>query len=528
MLRRCKYIVATLVVLFTPLLLQAPSSRAVAADITMLRWIDSNGTPAPQAAQAVAVLLDAASHGLNPHDYHAAALQLSLDRVRAGVGVDASSLKIVDDQLTRNVARYLRHVHAGRLDPAALQHNFKPPVAEPFNALAYLDAALQSGQVAHAMAAAAPAIPLYESVRQAMQHYQQLQGHPGWSVPLQPPAGRSVKPGQPYASLAVLTQRLVALGDLPLGTPVPDVYTEPVITGVREFQSRHGLEADGAIGPATLAALNITPAQRVNQMALTLERLRWTPLLHSERMIVVNIPEFVLRAYEVRSGRIDMRLEMRVIVGKALNTRTPVFQEDMRFIEFSPYWNIPPSIARGETLPRLRRDPAYFDKQGFEFVTSTGQVVNHLSTQAIEAVQAGQWRIRQRPGPANALGDIKFIFPNNQNIYLHHTPSEQLFERTRRDFSHGCIRIEAPVDLAMFVLQNNPAWTQQRIREAMSAGTSRTIRLDAPLPVLIAYSTVLVKNDKVYFFPDIYQQDSRLERALASASAQARSDTAIQ
>jgi murein L,D-transpeptidase YcbB/YkuD len=190
----------------------------------------------------------------------------------------------------------------------------------------------------------------------------------------------------------------------------------------------------------------------------------------------------------------------------------------MRFIEFSPYWNVPPSIARSETLPRLRRDPAYLNQQGFEFVTSSGQVITSLSEQAIRAVQSGQWRIRQRPGPQNALGDIKFIFPNNQNIYLHHTPAEQLFARTRRDFSHGCIRIEQPVELARFVLQNDAAWTETRIREAMQAGTSRTLKLNAPLPVLIAYSTVLVKNGKVHFFPDIYQQDARLERALAEAS----------
>jgi murein L,D-transpeptidase YcbB/YkuD len=250
-------------------------------------------------------------------------------------------------------------------------------------------------------------------------------------------------------------------------------------------------------------------------MALTLERLRWTPLLYGPRMIVVNIPEFLLRAYETEGNRVKLELEMRVIVGRALDTRTPIFLEDMRFIEFSPYWNVPRSIARSETLPALRRNPGYFTQQGFEFVSQRGEIVNALSNEAIEAVQRGEWRIRQRPGPRNALGDIKFIFPNDQNIYLHHTSAPQLFSRVRRDFSHGCIRIESPVQLALFVLRNSPQWTETRIEAAMKAGKSRTIRLDQPVPVLIAYSTAVVKNGgTVYFYPDVYQQDARLEQAL--------------
>jgi L,D-transpeptidase YcbB len=232
-------------------------------------------------------------------------------------------------------------------------------------------------------------------------------------------------------------------------------------------------------------------------------------------MIVVNVPEFLLRAYEVKpDGTIDINLQMRVIVGRALDTSTPLFDEDMRFIEFSPYWNIPPSIARGETLPRLRRDPAYFNRQGFEFVMKDGSVSTELSQANLDAVQHGAARIRQRPGPQNALGDIKFIFPNNTNIYLHHTPAPQLFERARRDFSHGCIRVEAPVALAQFVLQNDPRWTQQRIETAMQAGKAQTIRLAEPIPVVLAYSTVVVLDGTVYFFDDIYGHDKKLANAL--------------
>jgi len=250
-------------------------------------------------------------------------------------------------------------------------------------------------------------------------------------------------------------------------------------------------------------------------MALTLERLRWTPLQSHPRMIVVNVPEFVLRAYETdQQGNIDMKLRMKVIVGRALDTSTPVFDEDMRFIEFSPYWNVPPSIARGETIPRLKRDPAYFSRQGFEFVKSDGSVSTQLSDANLQAVVNGQARIRQRPGPVNALGDIKFIFPNNTHIFLHHTPAPQLFERSRRDFSHGCIRVEEPVALARFVLENDPAWPRERIEQAMQAGKSQTIRLNEPIPVVLAYGTVIVRDGQVYFYDDIYGHDATLSKAL--------------
>jgi L,D-transpeptidase YcbB len=186
----------------------------------------------------------------------------------------------------------------------------------------------------------------------------------------------------------------------------------------------------------------------------------------------------------------------------------------MRAIEFSPYWNIPPSIAKAEIVPKLRREPGYFEAQGLEFVGTDGHAVAALSEANLDAVMQGKMRIRQRPGEKNALGDIKFIFPNNDNIYLHHTPSVELFGRQRRDFSHGCIRVEDPVALARFVLQNQPEWTEERIRAAMESGKSTTLRLAQPLPVVIAYATVIVKNKQVYFFDDIYGNDKLLDAAM--------------
>jgi murein L,D-transpeptidase YcbB/YkuD len=479
----------------------------------MPSWFE-HGRPGSDALLALGVLADAEAQGLNPQDYRVAELSRAFQQANSN-GVEPAMIAGLDDQLTRALAQYLRDLHQGRLNPEELQHRFKAPPLSTFEPRSIIAEARSAGRLAQALNDAVPDVPMYESLRATMNAYRAMGLPPAWQVTLPALPARSLKPGDEYVGLATLAARLVALSDLPPSAIVPARYEGELVDAVRRFQIRHGLDGDGIIGPSTLTQLEVTPPQRVRQMALTLERLRWTPLLYGPRMIVVNVPEFVLRAYETQGSHVKLDLEMRVIVGRALDTRTPIFLEDMRFIEFSPYWNVPRSIARGETLPKLRSDPAYFTQQGFEFVAQDGKVVHSLSSAAIDAVQRGEWRIRQRPGPRNALGDIKFIFPNDQNIYLHHTPAPQLFSRVRRDFSHGCIRIESPVLLAMFVLNGNAEWTETRIDQAMKAGKSRTIKLDNPIPVLIAYSTAVVKNGgKVYFYPDIYKQDARLEQAL--------------
>ena len=479
-------------------------------------WFDGD-RPSAQAQQAVALLQDAGADGLEPAHYDADRLQRAVVSAAEGSLPDAETRVRVDAELTRAMQRFLTDLNRGRIDPRRIHADYHLP-RRSFDAAATLRAAVADQRLPEAVRQAAPRLQLYADLRRVLADYRAL-GNEAWRVPLPALPGGKVEPAQDYSGLPVVAQRLQALGDLPnVGQP-PLRYDGAMVEAVRAFQRRHGLTDDGVIGRATRAALDVSPSQRVEQIALTMERLRWTPLLQGPRMIVVNVPEFVLRGYEVRGDRIDVRLRMKVIIGRALQTRTPLINEDMRFIEFSPYWNVPASIARDELVPRLRNEPAYFEHEGFEFVGPSGDVSTALSADLLEAVRRGEWRLRQRPGPRNALGDIKFVFPNNESIYLHHTPAPRLFERDRRDFSHGCIRVEDPVSLALFALRDQPDWTEARIREAMTQGSARVLRLATPLPVLVAYATALVKDGRPYFFPDLYGHDQVLARALQDRPA---------
>lgn len=492
-----------------------------AAD-TLLWFVD--GRPTAEANQAVQILESADEDGLNPDDYQAHALVRMVRDADGSAPLSEALQSTLSSALTQAMESFISDLHFGRVDPRDIYVSFNVPPKQ-LDPPSYLREAVSNHSLAAAVRAAAPQLPLYQSLRQALAQYRNLDKNPALRRRLPPLPTRSIQPGQNYSRLGDLAHKLIGLGDLPAEAVVGTQYGGALIDGVKAFQLRHGLAADGIIGMNTLTQLNIPVAVRIRQIELTLERLRWTPLLLSDRMIVVNVPEFVLRAYEIKDG--GSKVSMKVIVGKALDTRTPLFYEDMRFTEFSPYWNIPPSIAKAETVPRLLRDPAYFDKQGLEFVRGDGRVVTGLSKANLEAVMQGRLRIRQRPGPVNALGDIKFIFPNNDNIYLHHTPAVQLFKRNRRDLSHGCIRVEDPVALAKFVLQDQPEWTEERIREAMESGQSKTLRLKHPLPVVITYGTVIVKGDrKVYFFDDVYGNDKFLDTALQANEESRRGEQA--
>lgn len=491
-----------------------------------LLWF-STERPTLAAQQAVDLLDSAAADGLDAQDYNAEGLRKAIDNAISGMALATDQVIRIDLALTSAMRRYITDLHFGRVDPRQLGANYRQATGA-FDADLLLASAITDDRLAQTVRSVAPALPQYGSLQEALAHYRELTDHPAWQQDLPALPNGHLKPGEKYAGIAALWQRLELLGDLRTDAAPPGRYEGIIVEGVRIFQERHGMVPNGVLGKDTFALLNVPPASRARQLELALERLRWTPFLPAPRVVVVNVPEFMLRAYQVRDGRIEMKTAMKVIVGTTGKTPTPLFDADMRFVEFSPYWNVPPSIARSETLPRLRRDPGYFDRQGFEFVGSDGRVIvgldsTSLDSASLDAVQRGQMRIRQKPGAGNALGDIKFVFPNKDNIYLHHTPTPQLFKRDRRDFSHGCIRVEAPVELAKFVLADAPEWSEARIVQAMRKGKSTTLRLQEALPVVIAYHTAAVRDGRVYFFPDIYRQDPLLDAALRQRSLAVRS-----
>jgi len=288
---------------------------------------------------------------------------------------------------------------------------------------------------------------------------------------------------------------------------------------VKHFQLRHGLQSDGVLGAGTQAALAVPLSWRVRQIELAMERLRWLPHLGDEPFLAVNIPMFHLWGWDsIRPNGVPS-FGTGVIVGRALNTKTPVLVEDMRYIVFRPYWNVPPSILRHEMLPILQRDLDYLDRQNLEIVSGQGDDALPVpaTAESLAQLRAGILRLRQRPGPKNSLGLIKFIFPNDENVYMHGTPAQELFSRSRRDFSHGCVRLEDPIALAEWTLKDQPGWTRERIVAAMNATQSSRVSLTRPIRVILFYVTAVVmpEDGTIRFAEDIYGHDATLDRGLA-------------
>jgi murein L,D-transpeptidase YcbB/YkuD len=289
-----------------------------------------------------------------------------------------------------------------------------------------------------------------------------------------------------------------------------------VVEAVKSFQRRHGLEPDGVIGRDTVAALDVSLAQRVRQLELAMERMRWLPDMSERPSVFVNLPLFRLWASDPRTGEEPVR--MNVVVGKSVGHMTPVFLDQMEYVIFRPYWNPPYSIIVNEIVPHARRDPGYLARENMEIVASGDDGAEALATTAenLSGVLAGRLRLRQKPGPRNSLGLAKFIFPNADNIYMHGTPAPQVFARARRDFSHGCIRLEDPARLAEWVLRDQPEWTRAKIDAAMQGERPTRVNLKQKLSVVLFYDTVHVNSEGVVFFvSDIYGDDRQLDAVLA-------------
>ena len=477
-------------------------------------WV-RNGQPTPQALAIINLLKQVDLQGLDLEDYDGSRWADRLARMQnpreAGQGA------IFDAALTVCLMRYISDRHMGKINPEHFKFGLNVE-EKRYDLPAFLRQRLVNGRDVNAeLAQIGRPFAGYNRTLQALQRYLQLA--PQDDGENLPDSKKPVAPGSPYDGIPRLTRLLRLLGDLPANAAIPEdsnLYQGALVDGVKSFQSRHGLKPDGRLDEKTLKHLNTPLSQRVDQLRLTLERWRWLPDRFNEPRIVVNIPEFRLRAYDDNG---NPALSMNVIVGKEFHHKTPIFEKDMRFVVFRPYWNVPPSIQRSEIVPAIQKDRDFISKKGFEVVTRAGQVVTSgaITDEVLAQLRAGQLEVRQKPGPTNSLGLVKLMFPNEYNVYLHSTPSQQLFSQTRRDFSHGCIRVEHPAELAAWVLRDKPDWNVQRAQTAMQSGKdNEQVNLTNPVPVLILYATAIVDpSGEVHFFDDIYGYDVELRQVLA-------------
>jgi len=515
-----------------------PLLRAVALSLALLcpvaahpashpaahRWFSGTQLTRP-AVNLLGEMRAAESRGLDSRDYRGNELATAV----AGLSPDATDAAVaqLDAAFSASVSRFVADLHAGRVSPRQAGHDLAVPHAalDPDVALAAL---ASSGDTEALLDDWEPGLRHYALLKRALAQYRELAVEPGLTD-LPPLPARSVKPGEAYAGMAALRRLLRALGDFgsvePTAGDAVDPATEPTldpltVTALQRFQNRHGLDADGALGRATWAALTRPLAERVSQIELSLERARWLPPRLDSPPIIVNIPQYRLFAFQTTDDREDAMLQMKVIVGRTYPSQnTPVFAADMRYVVFRPYWDVPASIMREEFLGRLRADPAWATRNGYEIVAGPGDDARPVapSADSVAALARGELRLRQRPGPGNALGLAKFMFPNRYNVYLHGTPAQSLFAASRRAFSHGCIRLEDPLRFAEFVLRNDPAWSRDAIVAAQQGSTPLRVNLAQPIRVMILYATALATEaGEVLFFEDIYGHDARLARQLRS------------
>jgi len=468
-------------------------------------WLDAEG-PTARARALAAALREADRQGLDPEDYDASTVTGLL---AAATPDGRAELEL---RLSLGLVEITSDLAAGRVEPNKVNPElFVYPI--DVDPAAVIRAAADAKDIAAFVATFEPAQPEYRRLKAALADYRARAAAGGWpSID----DGPTLKPGMAGPRVAQLRARL----DVPVAPGADPAHFDPVLAqAVEQFQALQGLEQDGLIGQNTLAALNVPALERVRQILLNLERRRWMADDPGERYVFVNLADFELKVVDGPRTVFDTR----VVVGAPYH-RTPVFSGEMTYIEINPYWNVPPSIARNELLPKIKEDPGYLAANDFELLSDWSDSARVLDPHTIDwsavTPERFAYKLRQGPGPGNALGHIKFMFPNQFNVYLHDTPARGLFARDQRSFSHGCIRVQDPETFGGFVLDRQPGWSQDAIKAAIATGERRIVSLDQPLPVHIAYLTAWVNKDgTVHFRRDVYGRDAILAAHLLGPQA---------
>jgi murein L,D-transpeptidase YcbB/YkuD len=453
-----------------------------------------------------------AADGLDPADYHLEQVRTGYRQLLAGDVTTAIARTELDVLFTDSLIRLVYHQRFGKLNPYTLdpQWNFRRDL-DGVSAAAAIQSIIDADSLLDRLQTLFPRGRFYEQLRQSLARYREIEANGGWP---EFPEGPTLKPGMVDNRVPVLARRLAVTGDLDTDAvaAADTTYAEIIEAGVRRFQKRHGIDVDGVIGPTTARVLNVPASRRVRQLEINLERARWVFDDITDDFIIVNIAGFT--AYVVRDREVVW--QTRVQVGSTYH-KSPVFRDEMKYLVFNPTWTVPYSIATKEILPQIQSEPDYFAKRDFDVKDRNGKLVDPESIEWSELSRRNfPYTLVQRPGPNNALGRVKFMFPNEHAVYLHDTPSKSLFGRAERAFSHGCIRVENPFKFAEILLGAD-GWTQDRFQEVLDSGEIKTVFLSKPMPVMLLYWTAQVDpGGDVHFYQDVYDRDQRIEDGLNS------------
>jgi len=477
-------------------------------------WSNTDG-PLIQAHRLVNSIHAASQHGLEPEDYHLLSIEGLLQEAEGSrqAGSPPAPAVLADlDLLSTDAFLVLgSHLLVGRVDPATIDAEWFVDERRSADLLGLLSKALASNRVGEALSSLPPEQPDYARLKDALRRYRAIAASGGWRGV---PEGAKLEQGMQDPTVVALRERLMATGDLAPSQAPTEEFDEALADAVRSFQTRHGLDTDGVVGQATLEAMNVSIDLRIHQIELNLERWRWLPDRLGGRYLLVNIPAFELDVYQ---GHRSV-LHMKAIVGM-VSRPTPVFRATMTHLVLNPSWDVPYNIAVADIIPAVQKDPDYLTERNIKVFEGRGAEALEVDPSTLDWPALGKdnfpYRLRQEPGPRNALGTVKFMFPNPYNVYLHDTPSRQLFDRPDRACSSGCIRIERPIELAEYLLRDEPGWNRQKIVSALEKRVEQTVRLPRVLPVHVEYWTTFIDaTGAVNFRKDVYGRDRLLDAAL--------------
>ncbi len=473
-----------------------------------LLWINPNK---PQIEAVLKLFTSAADSGLNPEDYCLSKLTEQWNRLKNKTYISHSEQALLDTAISTNLIHFLSDLRFGRINPKTLKLNNNSQ-QNAFTLVPVILKAIAEGKVTQLSKLVEPNNKTYQQLKKSLLSYKNREASEAIK---NLHYISSIHPSEVSPQIAAIRHQLGLLGLTAIENNSSYQYDETLVSAIKKLQFQHGLKEDGVIGKNTFKALNTPISQYIQKIKLALERFRWLPKNQQPPVIMVNIPAFHLTAYPADKEK-NQQVNMRVIVGKSKKNKSPIFTAKMYYLEFSPYWNIPKSITFKEILPKLQQYPLYLDQHNMELVAGfhNNEAALPYQENSLAQLQSGELKLRQRPGKNNSLGRVKFIFPNNYNVYLHDTPARHLFRKPRRDLSHGCIRVEKPIELARFLLQTKQGWNQKEIEKAMRLSSPKKVWLNKAVPVIIYYSTASIVRGEAVFYNDIYHYDKALSQAL--------------